>query len=123
LPTLFLEEFNPSAARNIKSANNVKKYIPGGEIALLRVGNKERLHAAKRFIGESIVQHPTLTSVRLDIDDVPRVGDLAVMRPSAIVGMSLDYVPLVAKDSLVSSWCVHNHRIRTIAEYRSFEKR
>ena len=58
--------------------------------------------------------------MRLDVDDVPSVGDLAVVRPSAVVGMGLDDVSLVAEDGLVGRRRVHNHCIWAVAEYRAF---
>ena len=58
--------------------------------------------------------------MRLDVDDVPSVGDLAVVRPSAVVGMGLDDIPLVAEDGLVGRRRVHNHCIWAVAEYRAF---
>jgi hypothetical protein len=60
--------------------------------------------------------------MRLDIDDVPSVGDLAVVRPSAVVGMGLDDVPLAAEDGFVGGGRVHDHCVWAVAEDRAFEK-
>ena len=58
--------------------------------------------------------------MRLDVDNIPSVGDLAVVRPSAVVGMGLDDVSLVAEDGLVGRRRVHDHCIWAVAEYRAF---
>lgn len=89
-------------------------------MALLRIRDEKRLHTTKCLIRESIVKHTALTSMRLNIGDIPSVRDLATVRPRAVVRLGLDDIPLVAEDSLMGGRRVHDHGIRAIAEYGSF---
>lgn len=60
--------------------------------------------------------------MRFDISHIPGIGDLAVVRPSAVVRLGLDDVALGAENGLVGGGGVHEHCVWAVAEDGPFEK-
>jgi hypothetical protein len=60
--------------------------------------------------------------MRLNIGNIPGIGDLAVVRPRAVVGLSLHNISFGAEDGLVGGGGVHEHCVWAVAEDGPFEK-
>jgi hypothetical protein len=122
--TLLPEKLNPPTTSKTPSyqQNPSKTTTLGRENEdghLLRVPHKKRLHAPQRPIRERIIQHPSLPSVRLNVSHIPGIGDLAVVRPSAVVRLSLHNISFGAEDGFVGGGGVHEHCVWAVAEDRS----
>lgn len=90
-----------------------------GSGVLLGVRVHEWLHTTQGLVREGVVQDTALTSVVLDVGDVPGVEDVDIVSERAVVGLGLNDISLIAKDRLVGIWRVHDHGIWAVAEDRA----
>ena len=76
----FFEKLDPSTGDNF-SQHLRRECEHAQESNLLSIRDEERLHAAKRTVRESIIEHTSLSSVQFDIGSIPGVEHPAVVRP------------------------------------------
>jgi hypothetical protein len=115
----FFEQLDPSTGEITVSTCNADTITVQG-IILLSVRNQERLHAAKRTVRESIIEHSSLASMLFDIGSVPGIEHLAVVRPGSEIRLSLNDIAFGTEDRLECRRSVHDYRIGTVSENRSW---